>query len=158
MTEEEKEENIQQLIAFLNSCISASKTIELKDSAIERSFRDYKIMDTNSAISFIKDSINIIGMCKKQQLGYGKIKDAPYAYEYVFQLKNEPNNLGCLSFHKNPKKQNKIKFQIKSLHKDYQDVIPNQKNEKIDIVWLNQNQIDELPICKGDKNEVSIMS
>ena len=36
MTEEEKEENIQQLIAFLNSCISASKTIELKDSAIER--------------------------------------------------------------------------------------------------------------------------
>ena len=32
------------------------------------------------------------------------------------------------------------------------------KNEKIDIVWLNQNQIDELPICKGDKNEVSIMS
>ena len=158
MTEAEKTENLDRLIKFLNTCISASNTIELKDSEIEYSLRDYKIKDTSSAISFIMNKINIIGMCKKKQLGYGKKKNAPFVYEYVFNLKDQPESMGCLAFHKNPKNKTKIRILIKSLHKDYQNVIPYAKNKDIEIEWLNKEQIDKLPICKGEtKNEVSNM-
>lgn len=142
----------------MNACISASNSIELKDSAIDASFRDYKIKDTASAISFIKNKIKLIGMCEKEQLGHGKIPNAPYVYEYVFQLKDMPDSMGCLAFHKNPKNKTKIRILIKSLHKDYQNVIPYKKNKNIRIEWFTSEQIDKLPMCKGEsENEVSNM-
>ena len=158
MTEEEKKEIFDKLISFLNTCISASNSIELKDSAIDASFRDYKIKDTASAISFIMSKICLIGMCKKEQFGHGKIPNAPYVYEYVFQLKDEPDSIGCLAFHKNPRNKTKIRILIKSLHKDYQNVIPYKTNKNIEIEWFTNTQIDKLPICKGEsENEMSNM-
>lgn len=156
MTEIEQNEILDKLISFLNSCISAAKTIELKDSEIAESFRDYKIDDTASAISFILNKINLIGMCPKNQFGYGKIKNAPFVYEYVFNLKDQPDSMGCLAFHKNPRNKTKIRILIKSLHKDYQNVIPYMKNKNIEIEWFTREQIEKLPICKGEpENEMS---
>lgn len=156
MTQEEEIENLSQLVKFLNSCLSAQQTIELKDSSISESFRDYQIRDTSTAISFIKNKINIIGMCKKKPLAYVQNADVPFVYEYIFVLKNDINNIGCLAFHKNPRKNGKIKLLIKSLHKDYQNVIPYQQNKILDICWLTYNQINSLPICKGENaNELS---
>ena len=156
MTEDEKTENLEQLIKFLNTCISASNTIELKDSALAASLRDYKIKDASSAISFIMNNINIIGMCRKQKLGYRENDTAPFVYEYVFNIKDQPESMGCLAFHKNPKNKTRIRIMIKSLHKDYQNVKPYKESKDIEIEWLNKEQIDRLPICKGEtKNEVS---
>lgn len=158
MTEEDIKENLEELIRFLNTCISASYAIELKDSAIEASLRDYKIKDTASAISFIMNNILLIGMCKKKQLGYGKNINAPFVYEYVFNLKTQRDSLGCLAFHKNPRNKTKIRIMIKSLHKDYQNLIPYNENKDIEVEWFNREQIDKLPICKGEfENEVSNM-
>ena len=158
MTEDEKNEILSKLISFLNTCISASNTIELKDSAIDASFRDYMIKDTASAISFILNKINLLGMCKKQQFGYGKVKDAPFVYEYVFNLKAQPDSMGCLAFHKNPRNKAKIRILIKSLHKDYQNVIPYMNNKEIEIEWFTKEQINKLPACKGEfENEMSCM-
>lgn len=152
----EQEESFSKLISFLNSCVSAPQTIELKDSAIADSFRDYHIMDAASAVSFIKNTICIIGMCEKQQLSYGKVKDAPFVYEYVFRLKNDSDSLGCLAFHENPRHRTRIRLMIKSLHKDYQGIIPFKPNKIMQIKWLTQEDINKLPICKGGgKNEVS---
>ena len=158
MTEEDKNEILDRLVGFLNSCISASNTIELKDSAIDASFRDYKIRDSASAISFIMNKINLIGMCEKLQFGYGKVKDAPFVYEYVFNLKSQPDSMGCLAFHKNPRNKTKIRVLIKSLHKDYQNIIPCMDNKEIEIEWFTEEQINKLPACKGgDENEMSCM-
>lgn len=158
MTEEEKKENLSKLISFLNTCISAVNTIELQDFAIKESLRDYNIKDATSAISFIKNKIKFIGMCKKQQFGYGNIKNAPYIYEYIFQLNDLPYSLGCLAFYKNPRNKTKIRIFIKSLHKDYQNIIPYTENKNIEIEWFTSEQIEKLPICKGESgNEMSCM-
>ncbi len=156
LTEQEQEENFSKLISFLNSCISAPQTIDLKDSAIVDSFSDYHIVDAASAVSFIKNKICIIGMCKKQQLSYGKVKGAPFVYEYIFILKNDSDSLGCLAFHENPRQRTRIRLMIKSLHKDYQGIIPFKPNKVLQIKWLTLEEINKLPICKGGvKYEVS---
>jgi len=147
LTEEERNEIFNSLISFLHSCNSASKTIELKDYAIEAAFRDYKIKDTASAISFIVNKIVLIGMFKKQKLGYGNNPKSPFVYEYVFKLKEQPDSIGCLAFYKNPRNNNKIRIIIKSLHKDYQNVIPYLENKDIRIEWFTGEQIEKLSIC-----------
>jgi len=130
---EEQNECFQIFIKFLNTCKSSSKSIELKDMAKERSINDYGIDDTSKAIQFILEKISIIGICPKEQLGYGKNQNSPYVYEYIFQYNDEDGNLGCLAFFKNPILKVKIKWFIKSLHKDDLNRVVGKSK---DVFWL----------------------
>lgn len=136
LTEEQKE-CFEIIMKFLRTCKSNMKSIELRDFAIPRSLADYNIDDSTKAISFILNEISIIGICKKQQFGYGKNPDAPFIYEYIFEYKDKNGNLGCLAFYKNPDTKKKIKWYIKTLHKDDMSRKP---YITTDIFWLPVEQ------------------
>lgn len=143
---EEQNECFQVFIKFLNTCKSSSKSIELWDKAKERSINDYGIDDTSKAIQFISEKISIIGICSKEQLGYGKNPNSPYVYEYIFKYNDEDGNLGCLAFFKNPKLKAKIKWFIKSLHKDDLNRVADKSKE---VFWLSS---DEQKILQDHNN------
>lgn len=156
MTSEEQAESLCELKRFLNTCISASDKVELKDSSISDSFKDYQVRDTGTAISFILNKIIIVGMVAKQKLGYSTKVSVPFVFGYIFTLKDDKKHVGYLAFHNNPRKKTKITLQIKSLHKDYQNVVLFEKHKELDITWLSQDIVNELPACKGElTNEVS---
>ena len=136
LSQEELKESIDALNKFLNTCKSSSQSIELRSLATEMSYKDYKIDNTSKAINYILSNIKIIGICGIKKLGY---KDTtPNVYEYVFNYQDSGGNLGCLAFYKNPNSKDKIKWYIKSLHKDYQNI---RESTTIPVHWLNEQEV-----------------
>ena len=62
------------------------------------------------------------------------LPNSPYVYEYIFKCNDESGNIGCLAFFKNPIPQNKIKWFIKSLHKDDLNIVIVESKE---VFWLS---------------------
>lgn len=134
----EQAECFEILKKFLQTCKSNAKSIELRDMAKICSINDYGIDTAANAAAFILNNISVIGICKKEQFGYGKKNPhAPFIYEYIFKYNDEDDNLGCLAFYKNPDTHAKIKWYIKTLHKDYMNRIIGKTKE---VFWLSIDQ------------------
>ena len=154
---QEQNDSFEILKKFLNSCRSAKGTIELKPMAVERATNDYKVFSSSLAVSFILEEVTPVGICKIEKFGY-KNPNASNIYEYLFLYEDCNNQLGCLAFHKNPNEREKIKWKIKSLHKD--DLGRHLGVDK-DVYWLDSENIKQLGyetnifFLEESKNEVS---
>lgn len=137
----EQAECFSTIKKFLSTCRSSDSSIDLRDLAIPDSSTSYNVTDSRKAVSFIINNISIRGICKKEQFGYGRNPNAPYIYGYIFHYVDHNGELGYLAFYKNPIQKQKIKWYIKSLHKDRLDRIENESKE---VYWLNEEEIKEL--------------
>ena len=68
---------------------------------------------------------------------YGKNPHAPNVYECIFKYKDGNGQLGCLAFFRNPNPRERIKWYIKSLHKDDLNRIESTTKE---VCWLSPDE------------------
>lgn len=103
--------------SFLNSCRSASKSVDFWPAALSDALADYHLDSRGKIFSFILEEIEFMETCRIENLGYKE--GMPCVYGYIFRVKVKNNNIpGYLAFFKNPKQKDKIKWIVKSLHKD----------------------------------------
>lgn len=113
--EKENPESVKK--SFLNSCQSARNSIDFWPAALRDALADYHLDSKEKIFSFILKEIEFIETCEVENLGYRK--GTPYVYGYVFRIKLKSDGIpGYLAFFRNPKLKDKIKWIVKSLHKD----------------------------------------